>query len=717
MAWYRIGTVGVANGSHAVTGVGTDWLALTGVAQVSNSFIGPDGRPYEVGSITAAGALQLVEAYAGGTASGQPYAIMPTMGLTAELARQVGLLVQQTADAIAAGSDASAILAQIQVLQEQVDSDSNAAMGYRNEANLAKTQTFEARDVVLPAATAATDAAALAVPAAATATAAAAGAVAAAETVGSFKTKALAQAKLAAGGIPLDKAVNVTADGLNNGLWVNRGGVLELDSTATLPALKSTLDPIAARVHIGSSRLAPFYVRDANRRVAFWVNPAGQFSIAGMQNVKGVIEGVSTKLNATVKSASARSGYAFVLRDASGRAVFGFNLAGHLMYHGVDVHASLDPAVINGLRVDVNNLLVASAKFDSTVRTASARSGYAFVVRDASRRAAFGISMAGRMMYRGADVHDLLDPTAVNALKAVVYPSPNIVIWGDSLTQGAGTGTSGKSIGVQLQALYGARGDARTVTSFGFGGQRGAAILARQGSAPITVLLPNGTNGFPEIPASGAINVTVSMDILTLPPPSNSATDRSLAGTISGVPVVLTRLASGDYFVARATAGAAVAVDADVPFIPDTAMYRKYTLVCWMNTNDMLSAGAPLTAAQILAQIDTYVGFQETVQRRFVIVMPLLDGANANLAAQKVLYNQTLALVKAKYPRNYIDTMALLRRHNDGSPSDVADSNAGITPGSLSASIVDPVDRLHLNIPGYGVVAPEIMRNLDLQGA
>ncbi len=63
------------------------------------------------------------------------------------------------------------------------------------------------------------------------------GAVAAAQAVGSFTTKALADAAMTGGAIPLNKGVYVTSDGANNGFWVNRTGALVRESTNTLDAV------------------------------------------------------------------------------------------------------------------------------------------------------------------------------------------------------------------------------------------------------------------------------------------------------------------------------------------------------------------------------------------------------------------------------------------------------------------------------------------------
>lgn len=83
MAWYRAGTVTVANGSPTVTGAGTDFVAN---AQIGHAFLGPDGKVYEIAQVEAAGQVVLSAPYLGGSGAGQGYAIMPTSSFARDLA-------------------------------------------------------------------------------------------------------------------------------------------------------------------------------------------------------------------------------------------------------------------------------------------------------------------------------------------------------------------------------------------------------------------------------------------------------------------------------------------------------------------------------------------------------------------------------------------------------------------------------------------------------
>ena len=395
---------------------------------------------------------------------------------------------------------------------------------------------------------------------------------------------------------------------------------------------------------IGGSRVYPFFVEDNDGRYSIWIDKAGHFGIADLEDVRGVI--------------------------------------GKLVDRFTDVNL---------------------------------RSGYvATLGEDNDGRVPMGIGPNGHLKYWGADVHDFIGQAGRASIQAVARPQRDIVIVGDSTAEGAGTGTTGQTFGVQLQARYAAVGDTRTVTSFGRGGQRGAAILARQsGIAPAFIALPTGSSGFAEIPSSGSANVTMSVDLLTR---AGDSTDQSITGEVFGVNGTLTRNGStGQYTFTRASAGAVVRVDATAPFITSIATtYRNYTYVCWICTNDINSVSSPLTAAQMLAQIDTYVSWQITSNKMFAIVMPLLDGLGASLSSAKILYSDLLSLVKSKYPRHYVDSLAELQRANDGSAGDLADVAAGITPRSLNASTLD---RLHLNVAGYGIIVTAAKRVLDNQGA
>lgn len=76
-SWYRTGTVTVTNGSQTVTGTGT--LFASNV-RVGDMFLGPDGKSYEVQNVASDTVIGIFPGYAGATASGQIYGIVPVQG-------------------------------------------------------------------------------------------------------------------------------------------------------------------------------------------------------------------------------------------------------------------------------------------------------------------------------------------------------------------------------------------------------------------------------------------------------------------------------------------------------------------------------------------------------------------------------------------------------------------------------------------------------------
>lgn len=103
MAWYRAGTVTVTNGSAAVTGANTDFVANT---QQGEAFLGPDGRVYEVDQVVSATQIVLGMNYQGGSAGAQGYALMPTSSFARDLALGAAQLLNTFAavrDGVGAG--------------------------------------------------------------------------------------------------------------------------------------------------------------------------------------------------------------------------------------------------------------------------------------------------------------------------------------------------------------------------------------------------------------------------------------------------------------------------------------------------------------------------------------------------------------------------------------------------------------------------------------
>ena len=92
MSWYRIGTVSVTNGSKVVTGSGTAWAANV---QAGDAFHAPDGKVYEIDFVGSDASLNIVDNYAGTTASGQSYKVQPTQGRVRDLAAAVSTLITE----------------------------------------------------------------------------------------------------------------------------------------------------------------------------------------------------------------------------------------------------------------------------------------------------------------------------------------------------------------------------------------------------------------------------------------------------------------------------------------------------------------------------------------------------------------------------------------------------------------------------------------------
>lgn len=90
MSWYSTGTVSVTNGSATITGTGTAWF---GTLQEGWGFVGPDGRVYEILSVSDNATLTLAAAYQGSTAAGQGYALFPTKSMEGDLVASLTALL------------------------------------------------------------------------------------------------------------------------------------------------------------------------------------------------------------------------------------------------------------------------------------------------------------------------------------------------------------------------------------------------------------------------------------------------------------------------------------------------------------------------------------------------------------------------------------------------------------------------------------------------
>lgn len=102
MSWYKTGTITVNNGSAAITGSGTAWIAN---AANGEAIYLPDGKFYEIASVNSDTSLTLAGNYTGTSLAGQSYTILPSQSFIRDLAAQAASLINSYASiANAAGA-------------------------------------------------------------------------------------------------------------------------------------------------------------------------------------------------------------------------------------------------------------------------------------------------------------------------------------------------------------------------------------------------------------------------------------------------------------------------------------------------------------------------------------------------------------------------------------------------------------------------------------
>jgi len=254
-----------------------------------------------------------------------------------------------------------------------------------------------------------------------------------------------------------------------------------------------------------------------------------------------------------------------------------------------------------------------------------------------------------------------------------------VAAWGDSLT--AGSGATG-GVNNYPSAASASFVPTRAIANMGIGGQTSTQIAARMNARPILVTVAADT-----LPASGAIAVTEkTVNVLT-----NSGTfSGSLAGTLAGVPGTMTTDVAGNWTFTRRGSGSPVACPPGTRFLTDAGtILLARTCWLWLGRN---GAQAGFTVESDIAAAVAHIG-----HGRFLVgsILPAAGdsaGALTSIAARN-------ARLASTYGRRFIDLLAALQAANNGSPEDLADVAAGLTPRSLRA------DNIHLNNAGYALVA------------
>ncbi len=308
---------------------------------------------------------------------------------------------------------------------------------------------------------------------------------------------------------------------------------------------------------------------------------------------------------------------------------------------------------------------------------------------------------------------------SVASINTKLVSTPALLCYGDSMTFGAGGGAS--PYPTQLGNLLG-----RVASNLGVSAQRTYDIFARWGSYPI--LVPSLT-----IPASGSIDFDMPIAWGRANPLISSNSAVTFAGTLAGVPCVLSYVSAGSgyytYRLTRTGSGSAVAVLANEPFLIDLADGRNSaTPIFWAGRN---SIGLQETSGQSSQeQFDKFftwheraIQFLKPVDKHFIVMGPSnrndeYPGSTTTVAGAALNGDQSYSLIVAiaaemrqRWPRNFVNQRAIVvAAYNASNSTDVADFAADRTPTSLRS------DSLHYNIAGYGKVAATLRDRIVLLG-
>ena len=153
MGWYKTGTVAVTNGSTAVIGTGTAFIAN---ARVGDEFRGPDGRTYEITNIASDTALAISPAYGAVSA----YALAPMQGYVKDSADQLRAatkvigstatdMTNQVSLAQAAAASAATDKDSATASATSANQSKNAAAASATTASTAKDQSVQSASAAL----------------------------------------------------------------------------------------------------------------------------------------------------------------------------------------------------------------------------------------------------------------------------------------------------------------------------------------------------------------------------------------------------------------------------------------------------------------------------------------------------------------------------------------------------------------------------------------
>lgn len=218
--------------------------------------------------------------------------------------------------------------------------------------------------------------------------------------------------------------------------------------------------------------------------------------------------------------------------------------------------------------------------------------------------------------------------------------------------------------------------------------------LAQLGAKP-ALLLPTGGS----IPASGAVIVTCS----NVAPVSAF---RATTGTLAGVVGTLTASATQWTFT-RTTAGSAVAVGSELPFLPTQGLAHRSDFTLFNEGKNDVNDGVPIE--QIYANHSLAFDWMAPFVKRIVVINHFGHSGNPD-PSNTARVMQLNAYIKARYPTQYFDMLAYLSSSQIWVDTGITPTSADLANqaiGCLAASLSRDNDA-HMNPTARAAVAVKL---------
>ena len=293
----------------------------------------------------------------------------------------------------------------------------------------------------------------------------------------------------------------------------------------------------------------------------------------------------------------------------------------------------------------------------------------------------------------------LLSRLPINAGKDFYVRGAEVLPVHADMTKISGWGSSTMgSLSSLLSAIAGRLG--ASYYNGGVGSQMVRQIAARLGSVPALVTVTGGS-----IPASGAIGVTLS----NVPYMSNLSYEGTLGGVLGTISA-----SGGAYTFTRSSAGDAVPIAADTPFLPTAGLqHRDSVAVLNMGKND-LTPGVPVSSRDLVIKYtnDSFDWLAPLHARRLVMGH-FVNRDEPPESGQRGHINAVNAAYAARYGDLYFDLQGYLMSAQVWADTGVTPTTADLDSqaiGNLPPSLA--VDAAHTNGAANAAISRKIEQRL-----